>query len=135
MLFIHNDFFLFLSFFLTRAQAEQRHSKYKTLQNHSWCLEILKSCHWNMSAYILIQREHVERNAINRTQTPSWDIYLDSFGLLMYVFISTEAWLNGDIFICVQWGFDINLTFKTHHNGCTMNSTIWLGFNNTVVYG
>lgn len=55
-----------------------------------------------MSAYILIQREHVERNAINRTQTPSWDIYLDSFGLLMYVFISTEARLNGDIFICVQ---------------------------------
>lgn len=44
-----------------------------------------------MSAYILIQREHVERNAINRTQTLSWDIYLDSFGLLMYVFISTEA--------------------------------------------
>lgn len=41
---------------------------------------------------------------------------LDSLNLLLWGFISTETWTRGDIFISVQWGFNIDLACKTHHS-------------------
>lgn len=34
---------------------------------------------------------------------------------MLWGFISTETWTHGDIFISVQWGFNIDLACKTHH--------------------
>lgn len=48
---------------------------------------------------------------------------------MLWGFISTEAWMHGDTFISVQWGFHILTSLLMHTAICIWNNSIWILFH------
>lgn len=88
--------------------------------------KVFKSYNWST-----LNRERKQnpcKTYLNKSTLEGY-ICLDLFNLLLRGFISTEAWMRGDIFISVQWGFVIDLTCKTHR-GEQRQSTLPLHWHN-----
>lgn len=112
--------FLFYIFLPAHSEqlyrAKQRPKDSRAYNNQVTQLKHVKSCkEQNLHVKHFFLKSPPCKTYLNGSTLEGF-ICLDSFNLLLWGFISTEAWMHGDIFISGQWGFDIDLTCKTHCN-------------------